>query len=77
MSIVMTTGPVRGQNRDFSLSLAVAGQGRLLNLPGLGWHPWEGCRWAVVPGDPRHAAGDPAVRNARRQASSMKVHPRP
>ena len=56
-----------------TLRLAAAEHGRLLHVPGLGWHFWDGCRWAVDPGDRlAKQAVIRAVHNARLQASSMR-----
>jgi len=69
MSIVVTTG-------HSSLRFAAAEQGRLLQVPRFGWHRWNGCRWAVDPGD--HAARESVIRavhNARLQASTQEVRP--
>src|ERR1035437_3050007 len=56
-----------------ALRFAAAEQGRLLHVPGLGWHGWDGYRWALDPGE-RVAKQSVmrAVRNARLQASSMR-----
>ena len=56
-----------------TLRLAAAEHGRLLHVPGLGWHWWDGCRWAVDPGD--RVAKQAVIRtvhHARLQASSMR-----
>ena len=56
-----------------ALRLAAAEQGQLLHVPGLGWHGWDGCRWAVDPGDRiAKQSAIRAVRNARLEASSMR-----
>jgi len=71
MSIVVTKG-------DSSLQLAAAEQGRLLQVPRLGSHRRNRCRWAVDPGD--HAARESVIRavhNARLQASTQEVRPVP
>ena len=56
-----------------AMRLAAAEQGRLLHVPGLGWHGWDGCRWALDQGE-RVAKQSVmrAVRNARLEASSMR-----
>jgi len=56
-----------------AIRLAAAERGRLLHVPGLGWHGWDGSRWAVDVGD-RIAKQSVirAVRNARLEASSMR-----
>jgi len=57
-----------------ALRFAAAEHGRLLHVPGLGWHSWDGCRWALDHGE--RAAKQSvmrAVRNARLQASSMRT----
>src|SRR6185436_11080256 len=56
-----------------ALRLASAEQSRLLHVPGLGWHGWDGSRWALDPGE-RVAKQSVirAVRNARLEASSMR-----
>ena len=55
-----------------ALRLAAAEHGRLLHVPGLGWHGWDSCRWAVDPGDRvARQAVIRAVRSARLEASSM------
>jgi putative DNA primase/helicase len=73
-------GTVAGLNPEvhrsqlrIALRLAAAEQGRLLHIPGLGWHGWDGSRWALDPGE-RVAKQSVmrAVRNARLQASSMR-----
>ena len=55
------------------MRLAGAEQGRLLHVPGLGWHGWDGYRWALDQGE-RVAKQSVmrAVRNARLEASSMR-----
>ena len=71
VSIVVTTG-------HSSLRLAAAEQGRLLQVPRFGWHRWNGCRWAVDPGD--HAARESVIRavhNARLQPPTQEVRPVP
>src|SRR5665811_1979734 len=47
-------GTVAGLNPEvhrsqlrIALRLAAAEEGRLLHVPGLGWHGWDGCRWAL------------------------------
>ena len=56
-----------------AMRLAAAEQGRLLHVPGLGWHGWDGYRWALDQGE-RIAKQSvmQAVRNARLEASSMR-----
>ena len=64
--------PHRSQVR-FALRLAAAEVDRLLHVPGLGWHAWDGARWAADTGD-RHAkqAVIRAVRQARLDAARMR-----
>jgi len=78
--VVQDAGTVAGLSPEvhrcqlrIALRLAAAEKGRLLHVPGLGWHGWDGCRWAVDPGD-RVAKQSVirAVRNARLEASSMR-----
>jgi putative DNA primase/helicase len=56
-----------------ALRLAGAERGRLLHVPGLGWHHWDGCRWALDPGERvAKQAVIRVVRNARLQATSTR-----
>src|SRR5665811_346891 len=73
-------GTVAGLNPEvhrsqlrIAMRLAAAEQGRLLHVLGLGWHGWDGCRWALDQGE-RVAKQSVmrAVRNARLEASSMR-----
>lgn len=61
--------PHRSQVR-MALRLAAAEVGRLLHVPGLGWHAWDGSRWAADTGD-RHAkqAVIRALKHARLEAA--------
>ena len=63
--------PHRSQVR-MALRLAGAEVNRLLHVPGLGWHVWDGARWAADTGD-RHAkqAVIRAVKLARMDAARM------
>jgi putative DNA primase/helicase len=64
--------PHRSQVR-MALRLAAAEVDRLLHVPGLGWHAWDGARWAPDTGD-RHAkqAVIRAVKQARLDAARMR-----
>jgi len=65
--------PHRSQVR-IALRLAAAETNRLLHVPGLGWHAWDGSRWAADTGD-RHAkqAVIRTVRNTRVEAARMRI----
>ena len=57
-----------------TLRLASAEHRRLLHVPGLGWHTWDGSRWAADPGDRiAKQAVIRTVHNARLQASAMRT----
>ena len=63
--------PHRSQVR-MALRLAATEVDRLLHVPGLGWHAWDGARWAADTGD-RHAkqAVIRAVKQARLDAAGL------